>query len=331
MSSKKIKVILFGLGPIGLEIARVIAARPAYEIVGAIDIDPEKVGRDLGEVAGVKEKWGVVVSGDAKTTLKKRAAVVVHATGSTIKQVLPQLLQIIATRHNIVSTCEELANPWLDSPADAKKLDRLAKERRVALVGTGINPGYAMDTLPVMLTGVCQEVKKIRVKRIVDASKRRMQLQKKIGTGMTVAEFKERAAKREIRHVGLAESVGLIARGMGWKLDKQGNTIEPVVAAHEVRTDHYTVPTNFVTGVRQTAFGTVGGERVIELELLMSVDAGPSSDEVWIEGTPSVHARIGGIHGDLSTAAIVANAIQRIIESPPGLKTMVDLPVISAR
>lgn len=331
MTRRKIRVILFGLGPIGLEIARVIAARPTYEIVGAIDIDPAKVGRDLGEVAGTKEKWGVIVSGDAKTTLKKRAQVVVHATGSTIAQVLPQLELILSTRHNIVSTCEELANPWLDNPSAAKKLDRLAKDRRVSLVGTGINPGYAMDTLPVMLTGVCQEVKKIRVKRIVDASKRRMQLQKKIGTGMTVAEFRERAANKEIRHVGLAESVGLVARGMGWKLDQQDDNIEPAVAKTEVRTDHFIVPANFVTGVRQTAFGIMDGQRVIELELLMSVDAGHSSDEVWIEGTPNVQSRVEGIHGDLSTAAIVANTIQRIVESPPGMQTMVDLPVISAR
>lgn len=331
MPNKKIRVILFGLGSIGLEIARVIAARPHYEIVGAIDIDPNKVGRELGQVAGLKRDLGVTISDDAKATLKKRAGVVVHATGSYVKEVYPQLEMILSARHNLVSTCEELANAWAQNSADAKRLDKLAKARGVSLVGTGINPGYAMDTLPLMLTGVCQNVKHVRVKRVVDASKRRLQLQKKIGTGMTVAEFRERAARQEIRHVGLTESVALIARGLNWKLDKPEETIEPVVATREVRTDYFSVPPNFVTGVRQTAFGMLNGERVIELELVISVDAGKSSDEVWIEGTPNVHSSVEGIHGDLSTAAIVANTLRRIVEAPPGLYTMVDLPVISAR
>ena len=332
MAAKKIRVILYGLGPIGAACARVLAMRPdVYEFVGAIDLDPNKVGKDVGEVIGVPEKYGVKVSDKPGRVLSKDAELVMHATGSYVAKVKPQLIQIIKAGKNIVSTCEELSNPWVQNAADADELNKLAKKFRVTVVGTGINPGYAMDTLPVALTAVCQEVKRVRVKRVVDASKRRRQLQQKIGAGMTVEAFNEAAAKREIRHVGLAESVGLVARGLGWQLDEIMETIEPVVATQRVVTDHVIVEPTFVTGVRQFGRGLFMGEDKVILELEMAVDAPEAYDEVWIEGTPNVHSLVKGIHGDISTAAVVGNAARRVVEAKPGLLTMVDLPLVSAR
>lgn len=157
MAQKKIKVILFGLGPIGAACARVLAMRPeTYQFVGAVDLDPNKVGKDVGEVIGMPERYGVKVSDKAGRVLAKEADLVMHATGSYIANVKPQLVQIIKAGKNIVSTCEELSNPWVQSPKDADELHKLAKQNRVTVVGTGINPGYAMDTLPVALTAVCQ-------------------------------------------------------------------------------------------------------------------------------------------------------------------------------
>lgn len=332
MAAKKIRVILYGLGPIGAACARVLAMRPeVYEFVGAIDLDPNKVGKDVGEVIGMPEKFGVQVSDKAGRVLAKDAELVMHATGSYVAKVKPQLVQIIKAGKNIVSTCEELSNPWVQNPADADELNKLAKQHRVTVVGTGINPGYAMDTLPVALTAVCQEVRRVRVKRVVDASKRRRQLQQKIGAGMTVEAFQQAAANKEIRHVGLAESVGLVARGLGWQLDEIMETIEPVVAAQRVVTDHVIVEPNFVTGVRQFGRGLYAGEDKVILELEMAVDAPEAYDEAWIEGTPDIHSLVKGIHGDISTAAVVGNAARRVVEAKPGLLTMVDLPLVSAR
>lgn len=332
MAAKKIRVILYGLGPIGAACARVLAMRPeVYEFVGAIDLDPNKVGKDVGEVIGMPEKFGVRVSDKAGRVLAKDAELVMHATGSYVAKVKPQLVQIIKAGKNIVSTCEELSNPWVQNPADADELNKLAKQHRVTVVGTGINPGYAMDTLPVALTAVCQEVRRVRVKRVVDASKRRRQLQQKIGAGMTVEAFQQAAANKEIRHVGLAESVGLVARGLGWQLDEIMETIEPVVAAQRVVTDHVIVEPNFVTGVRQFGRGLYAGEDKVILELEMAVDAPEAYDEAWIEGTPDIHSLVKGIHGDISTAAVVGNAARRVVEAKPGLLTMVDLPLVSAR
>jgi 4-hydroxy-tetrahydrodipicolinate reductase len=158
-----------------------------------------------------------------------------------------------------------------------------------------------------------------------------MQLQKKIGTGMTAEAFRQAAASREIRHVGLSESVSLVARGMGWTLDSIQEQIEPVLAERRVVTEYFTVEPNFVTGVRQWGRGTVRGEEKVVLELEMAVDAESAYDEVWVEGTPDLHMLIKGIHGDLSTAAVVANTARRVVQGKPGLLTMVDLPVVSAR
>lgn len=332
MAAKKIKVILFGLGPIGAACARVLAMRPdAYEFVGAVDLDPTKVGKDVAEILGLPDKTGVKVSDKAGRVLAKDADLVVHATGSYISKVKPQLVQIIKAGKNIVSTCEELSNPWAQSPKDADELNKLAKQHRVTVVGTGINPGYAMDTLPVALTAVCQDVKSIRVKRVVDASKRRKQLQQKIGAGMTVQEFHQAAANKEIRHVGLAESVSLVARGMGWELDEITETIAPVVAKQRVVTEYLTVEPKFVAGVRQFGRGIAAGEEKVVLELVMTVDAKQATDQVWVEGTPNLHSLVKGIHGDISTAAVVGNTARRVVEAKPGLLTMVDLPVVSAR
>lgn len=323
----KIKVLCFGLGPIGSGLARVVAARRDFQIVGAVDVDPAKVGRDVGRVIGLPRDLGVKVSDDAAAALKKPADVVLHCTSSSLKLVEPQLAQIIRARHNIVSTCEELAMPW-GRAAIAKRIDALAKKFKVTVLGTGINPGFMMDTLPILLTGVCQDVTSVRVRRVVDASTRRQPLQKKIGTGMTVDEFKEKAGKA-IRHVGLTESVALIARALRWKLDAVEETIAPVIARQHISTEYFDVKPGFVTGVEQFGYGVKAGKRVIELHLRMCVDAGESVDEVWLEGKPAVHSRITGVHGDLSTAAVATNCIRRVIAAPPGLATMTDLPIIS--
>jgi 4-hydroxy-tetrahydrodipicolinate reductase len=328
MAGKQITVIHFGLGPIGSGIARVVASRSDFQIVGAVDIDPAKVGQDAGRVIGLDRDLGVKVSGDAAKALQKKADVVLHSTGSYVEKIEPQLNAIIAARHNVISTCEELAEPWSHGKV-AARLDKLAKKYKVSVLGTGINPGYMMDALPIMLTGLCREVKGVKVSRIVDASERREPLQRKIGAGLTVEEFRAKAAAKEIRHVGLAESVELIARALRWKLDRIEETIEPVIAQTLVRTEFTKVQPGRVTGVHQTGYGLKDGQRVIELDLQMSVDAGESIDEVWLDGTPEIHSVVRGVHGDTCTAAVAANAIRRVIAAPPGLLTMADLPIIA--
>ncbi len=198
------------------------------------------------------------------------------------------------------------------------------------MLGTGVNPGFAQDTIAIAASGVCQDVKHITVTRIVEAGERRLPLQKKVGAGLTVAEFEEKAKKREIRHVGLEESLTMVAHALGWRLDKVEETIEPVIAEKPVKSQFVEVKEGQVSGVHQVARGSRGGQELIVLHLYMHIGAENPGDSVVIKGTPDIELTIKGIHGDLATAAMAVNAVPKVVSAPPGLVTMKDLPLVCA-
>jgi 4-hydroxy-tetrahydrodipicolinate reductase len=327
--TNRIRTIHYGLGSIGSGMARLAAQRANLEIVGGIDIDEQKVGRDMGEVIGLDQPLGLTVSSNPAAILSHpKADVVLHSTGSYVEQVRPQLVEIIEAGLNVVSTCEELAYPQAQYPALAEELDALAKEHGVTVLGTGVNPGFAQDTIAIVATGVCQDVKHITVTRTVEAGERRLQLQRKVGAGLTVAEFEEKAKKREIRHVGLEESLAMIAHALGWQLDKIEETIEPVVADKPLKSQFVEVKKGQVSGVHQVARGFKDSQELIVLHLYMHLGAENPGDSVVIEGRPDIELTIKGIHGDLATAAMAVNAVPKVVSAPPGLVTMKDLPLV---
>jgi len=329
---KRYRTIHYGLGPIGQEVARLAASRASIEIVGAIDIDPAKVGRDLGEVIGLGRDLGIKVRNDADAVFDETAAdAVLHTTGSYLKQVWKQLEGIITAGLNVVSTCEELSYPAAQFPDLAKQIDDLARANGVSVLATGVNPGFVMDTLALALSGVAQQVTAVHVERNQNASTRRLPLQAKIGSGKTVAEFTELVAAGKVRHVGLQESVYMVAAGLGWELDGYEETTEPVVAAHQIHTEYFDVAPGFVCGVNQFGRGFVNGEPKIVLHLRMYLDADPAHDKIVLEGPTRLELVIpGGLQGDRATTAIAVNAVPRVVEHAPGLVTMKDLPLITA-
>lgn len=239
---KKIRVVQYGVGPIGASIVRLMRQKNSLEIVGAIDKDPPKAGRDLGEVVGAPDApWGVPIFSEARPALEKPADVVVHSTSSYLPSVMDQLLECIAAGCCVVSTCEELAYPFRKHPEPSKKLDAAAIEEGVALVGTGVNPGFVMDKLALTLSAVSQRIDWVSAVRIVDASKRRLPLQKKIGAGMTPDEFRKQVAAGVIKHHGLPESIAMVADGLGFALDDISESIEPVIADEAVQTEYLEV------------------------------------------------------------------------------------------
>lgn len=326
---KKIRIIQYGIGPIGASIVRLMRQKSSLEIVGAIDTDAKKVGRDLGEVVGAPDApWGVLVSADATSVLAKPADVVVHSTSSYLTSVMDQLLACLGAGLCIVSTCEELAYPFRKHPQLSKTLDDAAKEEGVALLGTGVNPGFVMDKLPLTLSAVSQRVEWVSAVRIVDASKRRLPLQKKIGAGMTPDEFRAQVAAGVIKHHGLPESIAMVADGLGFSLDDISETIEPMIAEEVVKTEFLEVAPGQVAGVHQVARGTAAGKEKIFMELKMYVGAQNPADTVVLKGDPNLTLTIpGGTHGDVATAAVVVNAIPSILAAKAGLQTSRDLPL----
>ncbi len=320
--AKKTRALLFGIGAIGAGIGRLAVERDDVELVAAVDSAPDKAGQSVYEALDVEQPPGapdVLIDADAERALANaQPDVVLHATGSYLPDILPQFIACAKAGANVVSTCEELCYPWNRHPELAKQLDSEAKANDVTVLGTGVNPGFVMDTLAVTLTGVCQTVESVRLKRIVDVGTRRIQLQRKVGVGIPIEEFRQKAAAGRFGHVGLKESIWLLAAGLGWQLDAIDETLEP-----------YPGSEGLAAGQLQTAIGTMRGKQVIEAVVQMSAGADDPRDEIEIEGVPPVHLVIkGGIAGDYATAGVILNAVPLVIESSPGLVTMLDLPVL---
>ena len=326
--NRPIRVIQYGLGPIGASIVRLMLEKAGLRIVGAVDIDPEKAGKDLGVVADAGRELGVVVSDDAPAVLRAGADVVVHSTGSLLDQVADQLFGCLEAGLFVVSSCEELAYPFRKHPKLSQELERCAQQNRVAVLGTGVNPGFMMDKLVLTLSAISQRVDSAKATRIVDASKRRLPLQKKIGAGMSVEEFQRQVAAGVIKHHGLPESVAMVADGLGLAVDDIVETVEPVVAGKTIQTEFLEVAPGQAAGVRQVARGLADGQAKISLELQMYVGASDPSDTVELIGEPSIRLTVpGGAHGDIATAAVVVNCIPALLEARPGLRTSRDIPM----
>ncbi len=325
-----IGVIQFGVGPIGQAIVRDLVKKEGIRIVGAIDIDEEKLGKDLGDIVGLDNPLGVNVSSDSAGVLsQEEGRLVILSTVSSLKLCYPQIQEIVESKKHLISTCEELAYPWLTHPDLSRKIDRLARKNGVAVLGTGVNPGFVMDYLPIVVSGVCKHVRRIRISRIQDASFRRIPFQQKIGAGLTEGEFEKRRRKKQIRHVGLTESMHMIAHGFGWELDKTEDEVFPILAERPVNKPSISVGVGAVKGMRQVGRGFRNRKAVITLEMVMTLGQDNPRDVVEVEGTPDVKLVFeGGIHGDIATVAVVINAIPRLLELPPGLKTMLDLPPV---
>src|SRR5437868_4474976 len=290
-----IRVLHYGLGPIGAAVVKQIADRRGFKIVGAVDIDPAKAGRDLGEVAGVGRALKVKVSADAKKTIKAtKPDVVVLCTLSSLKRVLPQMAEILKLRIPIVSTTEELAYPTGANLKYAREIHAAAKKAKVAVLGTGVNPGFTMDALPITLTGVCERVDAIRVDRIQDARVRRLPFQQKIGAGLTREQFQKKVDDGSVRHVGLAESVSMIADAMGWKLDRVTDEIHPKIATATVSSEFLAVDPGYVCGIVQDGVGYVGGQALITLHMEAYLGAPESFDQVEVTGSPNIKSKIAG-------------------------------------
>jgi 4-hydroxy-tetrahydrodipicolinate reductase len=326
-----IKVMHFGLGPIGAAIVKQVASRPGFKIVGAIDIDTAKVGRDLGDVVGLTKRLGAKVSADAAKALKAaKPDVVILCTTSSIKEVMPQIEAILKAKIPIVSTTEELSYPGYTHIRQARLVHAMAKKAKVAVLATGVNPGFAMDALPIALTAVCERVDRIVVHRVQDARIRRLPFQQKIGAGLTTEQFQKKADDGSVRHVGLTESIAMIADAMGWTLDRITDEIQPKLATVTISSEYLAVDPGYVAGIIQDGVGYRKNEPVIKLHMEAYLGSPETYDSVDIEGSPNLSMKIsGGIHGDVATASIVVNSIQKVMQATPGLHTMRDLPLPS--
>jgi 4-hydroxy-tetrahydrodipicolinate reductase len=326
-----IRVMHIGLGPIGLGVVRQVATRKGFRIVGAVDVDAALFGRDLGEIAGLDRRLRIKVAADAAAALRAaKPDVAVLCTSSSLARVVSQIETVLKARVPVVSTTEELAYPAGRNKRHAARLDAAAKRARVAVLGTGVNPGFTMDALPIALSAVCARVDRVRVDRVQDARVRRLPFQQKIGAGLTEAEFQARVEAGSVRHVGLTESISMIADAMGFRLDRITDEIGPRMAEQAVSSEFLEVPAGRVCGLVQDGVGWRDGEALVTLHMEAYLGAPESYDAVRLEGLPALEMKIaGGVHGDVATASITVNSIPHVLHAPPGLHTMRSLPLPS--
>ena len=322
-----IRVLIVGLGPIGAAVARQIVERKSFRLVGAVDIDPDKIGRDVSDVIGAGGPPRVKVAGEIGKAIKAtKPDVAVMCTSSSLKSAVGQFEEVLRHRVPIVTTTEEAAYPSRANRRLAARLDAAARKAKVAILGTGVNPGFTMDALPIALTAVCERVESIEVLRVQDARIRRLPFQQKIGAGLTKEQFQRRVEAGTVRHVGFTESIQMIADAMSWPLDRVIEEIEPKMADADVASDLLSVRAGQVCGLIQRGTGIVGGEPLIRLRLEAYLGAPASYESVLIEGTPRIHSRIdGGVHGDIATASMAVNSIPAVLEADPGFRTMRDM------
>jgi 4-hydroxy-tetrahydrodipicolinate reductase len=309
-----IGVVHYGLGPIGIAVAAVTAERPWLRSVAAVDVGEELRGRPLAELTGRAASASPLVVPAYEPVAG--AAVALHCTGSSLDRVAPQIVALARAGLHVVSTNEELSYPWEAHPEAAAEIDAAARAAGVTVLGTGINPGFAMDYLAIVLSAVAGRVDRVEVHRVQDAGMRRLPLQRKVGAGMAADAFRAAVAEGRLGHVGLAESAHMLAAAFGWRLTGVEERVEPILAEG-----------GHALGLHQTAVGWAGEEPVVSLTLDMAVGIGPTRDHVRLVGLPDLELEVpGGLHGDVATAAIVVNAIPRVMAARPGLVTMAELP-----
>jgi 4-hydroxy-tetrahydrodipicolinate reductase len=326
-----LKVAVAGLGTVGQAVARTVLQTPALKLVAAADAAPLHAGRDLSVLLGLPRRLGVKVEGDPERFFRKvRADVVFVCTGSQLKELKPQVAALLSSRANVITTCEELVYPVPERASQLRELDRLARARKARVLATGVNPGFAMDTLALALTAPCAVVRRVAVTRVVDAGSR-VTLQRRVGAGLNLGQFRRAVTEGSVRHVGLVESAHMIAGGLGWALDKVDETLEPAIAPRDLDTEYLRISAGAAAGIRQCVRAWRGNDLAISLDLQVYVGAEQPRDHVLIDGDPPIDATIaGGVNGDAATAAVLVNSLPRVLAAPPGLLTASELPLVHA-
>lgn len=326
---KKIKVAQFGLGPIGRNCVQLLAERPWMEIVGGIDIDPELTGKSLATVCGIPEvEAGRIYKTFEEMWEEAQPDAVLHTAGSRAAVSFAQCRPMLERGLAVVSSCEELLFPYFRAPGETAEYDQLCQATGGRILGTGVNPGFVLDTLPVCLTGVTRSVSGVYGERVVNASLRRQPLQKKIGSGLEPDEFRALWREGKAGHAGFKESLLLVAHALGWKMGEVTETLEPMIADHEIKTDYFQVKTGLTCGLHQIVKAESAEGHQIHLDLKMYLDAKDPHDYVRLDSDPAVEAYLkGGVSGDRATVAAVVNCIPRLLASSPGVRLMTEIPL----
>ena len=325
-----INVLQIGFGPLGIQIAKFIAQKQTVQTVAIIDVNPEIIDKSAHDINDELSKSTYIFGSIQKAIniLDTKPDVAIITTVSSLEKLIPQVEEVAKYGIPVISTCEELSYPWTLQPKLSNKLDAICKKYNIACLGTGVNPGFLMDYLPSVFTSISKEIESVTIERVQDATPRRIPFQKKIGAGLSLEAFKAKEATGTLRHVGLQESVYLLANSIGLKLDKVTESLDPVIAASNIASHAISVKKGDARGVEQIAHGYVDGVCKIKMHFKAAIGEPRSFDKVSIIGEPNFSSEIdGGVNGDIATCAIAINSINSVLKAPIGLQTMTTIGV----
>ncbi len=334
---RNVKVAIWGFGAMGSGMAKALLNKKGIEIVGVCDLHPDRVDREMHEVLGVNrgDRAPVYINGNIDEVLKEKSCdVCLCATDSFVKKAFPRLKLVLEKKINVVSTAEEMAYPKAQSPKEALELDRIAKENGVSILGTGINPGLMMDLLVLTLTGAMTDLTHIKSERINSLSPFGHAVMEEQGVGLSKEDFIEQDKAGTLAgHVGFEESVNMMTDAVGWKLDGPLKTsMAPIVTDVPRETQYIKVEAGYVAGCSMLGDGYVDREKKVEMihpqQIEPQLGGVETGDYITLTGTPNINMAITPeIDGGIGTIAMCINMIPQIINSRPGLKTMIDLPI----
>ena len=338
---RRVRIVLWGFGAMGSGVARMLLNKKGVEITGVVDGWDKLWGVSIFERLQLKQEDYpeqpdvLIVENPAEVVSRENCDLVVLATDSFTAKAYSKICFCLERGVNVITTAEEMAWPWAQEPELSAEMDRLARQNKVSVLGTGVNPGFILDLLVLVLTGACEGVDWIKAARINDLSPFGKAVMEEQGVGIEVDEFNRLVAEDKMTgHVGFPESVGLIAAGLGVEIVDLKETRDAIVSTVERKADHFHVLPGKVAGVRQQVFASSKDTKdFIHLDH-------PQQVYPELEGTETgdyINIRSGEVEmkmrikpetpGGIGTIAMCVNMIPLVINAEPGLLSLLDLPI----
>jgi 4-hydroxy-tetrahydrodipicolinate reductase len=316
----------------GSNMLRLLQSKPPARIVGAIDHDPGKIGRDAGDVAGLGKNLGVAVGFPPETVLDRvEADLVLHTPTAFCDEAYDQIMGIIDCGMNIITICQELFFPIGRNRAIARDIDRRAREKGVRITAVGINPGFVMDLIPILCSVPCWKIDRLFVQRVVDFSPYGPDEMRHIGANLTQDDFLEGVEAGKIGHIGLLETAAMVGHCLGFPIDELKQTKQPLLTKTHRESLFVKIEPGKVCGFKQSVAGLVEGKKILDFRMVGIVS--PDRDEDGVEmgdytriyGQPSVDITIKeeiAQKGGLGTSGVAVNMIPVLLDSDPGFHPM---------
>lgn len=333
-SAKRTRVLLVGFGAVNRAVLRLCLQRPSLEVVGVVVRTPEREGERASETVPSAADDLRLTTDLAAAISNTRPEIALVATQTRLADVLPVLEVIAASGTPAICTAEELAFVQPTDSREAAHLHDVIRRSGVAIVATGVNPGFVLDLWPIVLSGLAWNIQSIWARRVVDVSAFGPVVRAALGIGFVPGAFDSGVRDGAIvGHAGFRESLRAIAGRLGRPLDRIESAIDPIVLGRDVLlADGSILRAGRTGGAEQVARGWAGGaEPWIELVMTLHVDLGSLGlspiDEVHVAGEHDLSVRIEPGCGPIrSTAALIVNGITTALAADPGLYSPGSLP-----